>query len=174
MHSPLGDTHISAAAQPWEVDTHAFVETVPGALWKVGHLTPAESCAVRAAAADWPGATPAQLRATKAILVGMVLGDPEPGEWPRGFVEGFRGRPFDDYVFLEFPEPRGGKTEFVFGVYQRGFPPDKMTVYYARLADRAVITNDEVPAFGLLRDVLLLSHRIDVYNSGQLNRRLRN
>ena len=154
------------AAPRLEVDTRAFEVTVPGVLWKVGEMAPEEARASRAVVADFAGATEPQLAAMKASLVGMLFGE----RLPRGLAEGWRGHPHADYVYLQRPELRGGETEFVLGVYQRGSAAHAMRVYYARLADGALVRRGEAPDFALLRDVLALSREIAVFSSAAARR----
>ena len=131
-----------------------FSVKVPRHLWYVGPLAPDDARVVRVAVADWHGVGSAQLVAAKAALLGGLLrrrGDTAP--WPPGFVEAFRGDTYEDYVFLEGPEPRDGQTEFVLGVYDA----DGMHVWYARLPPRhcPIITHGQAPTIRLLRDTIM-------------------
>ena len=47
-----------------------------------------------------------------------------------------------------------------------------MSVYYARIADDALVTDGH--DFRLLRDTLVLARQVELFNSGHFNRLLRN
>ena len=106
------------------VDTSAFTPKYDGSLWTVGNLTQAESDVVLAAVRNWLGATEAQIRAAKTILVERVCGNRGPG-----FVQTFGGCPYEDYVFVRLRDTT--KEEYILGTWCGG----TVTVLYARFPE---------------------------------------
>lgn len=138
-----------------QVDTDSLTVLVPGHLWFAGRRTPHAAQVVRAAAADWDGVTDAQLLSAKKALLGRPPGP--NGEWPPGFVEGFRGTTYDDYVYIQNPVLRYGITEFVIGLFNPNDAAyDYMHLWYARLPPQhcRIITHGMAPTSRLLRDMI--------------------